>query len=278
MSKNKYGLITLLILALLAWYLPSTKVDPWNLLNLKKIATVLFALIFIQVFSGMISRILSVRAGALLTGFLGGLVSSTATTAALAKKSKSVNTDEQQGEILVFLSATAAMLIEGGIFVLCSDDSLRNISILFFGPFVATGIMIYFYSRNLNYELTEATEIPFQIMPILKLTLFIIVIIFTSKLLQILFGQNGVMILTFLVSLFEIHGSIIANVQLNENGVFGTEYLSILLIISIIASYVSKLFLVSTLGSTDLRKKSIQSTFYIFLSLLIGWLILKKIS
>ncbi len=276
MSKSKSGFLTLAIMALLVWYLPSTKIDPWNLLNLKKIATMIFALAFIQIFSSAISRILNARAGALLTGFLGGLVSSTATTAALAKKSKTSNTSDQQIEILVFLSATAAMLIEGCVFVLSSDTHLRSISILFLGPLLATGIMIYLYSRNLNIEISETKEISFKIMPILKLTIFIVSIILLSKLLQNLFGKNGIMILTFLVSLFEIHGSIIANVQLAENGVFTIEHLSILLAISIVASYVSKIFLVSALGSKDLRKKSIQSTFFIFLSLLVSWMVLTK--
>jgi hypothetical protein len=76
-----------------------------------------------------------------------------------------------------------------------------------------------------------------------------------------------------LVSLFEIHGSVISNVQLHELGGISEFFLSSLLAVSVIASYLSKLFLIWTLGSVPLRSIAIKCTFFLFSTLAISWVI-----
>ena len=57
------GLLTLLV--------PAEPIDPWSLINPRKIATMIFALVVIQAMGSMLARRLGVRTGALLTGFFG---------------------------------------------------------------------------------------------------------------------------------------------------------------------------------------------------------------
>ncbi len=90
---------------------------------------------------------------------------------------------------------------------------------------------------------------------------------------QNIFGQSGLLILTFLVSLFEIHGSVIANVQLHDSGAINVGFLRGLLVISVAASYLSKLFLLYTLGSRPLRAQAAKGTGLLFLSLIASWLV-----
>ena len=110
-------------------------------------------------------------------------------------------------------------------------------------------------------------------MPFLKLAIFIVFILISSKLLQNIFGQTGLLVLTFLVSLFEIHGSIITNVQLYESGTVTIGVLGHLIAISIVASYLSKIFLISTFGNGRLRSSAIMSTTLLFLALSVSWII-----
>ena len=264
--------LTLLTVGLLASLLPSAAVDPWNLLSPKKLATMIFALAFIQVFGSVLNRILGLRTGAILTGFLGGLVSSTATTASLARKSKIESRADSTSEMLIFLSATGAMLVEGFALVWAGTSGFNLTTLfVFVGPLIATGTMIYFYSCKVTDHSAPSEDIEFKVLPIFKLSIFIVSILGLSKLLQNFFGQNGLMILTFLVSLFEIHGSVIANVQLHQNKIINSEFLSGLVAISIVASYLSKVFLISTLGSAQLRVQSIKSSLFLLLSLSISW-------
>jgi uncharacterized membrane protein (DUF4010 family) len=271
-SKWIKPFLTLLFLALLIWLVPSVPIDPWNLISPQKIITMIFALAFIQAFGSLMTHLLGTRVGALLTGFFGGLVSSTATTASLARKSKNKSSMETSSEMLTFLSATAAMLFEAiALIVTGTKEFHLSVLILFMGPMLATLFMIFYQSKKVKEVFVPSEDLNFEIAPILKLSLFIIFTLALSKVLQNIFGQNGLMILTFLVSLFEIHGSIIANVQLHESGSIVASLMGVILVISVMASYTSKLFLVLTLASPSLKKQVFKSTLILFASLAASW-------
>lgn len=266
--------ITLSALSLLTWIAPVAPLDPWNLLSPKKITTMILALAMIQAFGSAMAQHLGTRTGAILTGFFGGLISSTATTASLARRSKIGGTAPCSGEVLTFLSATGAMLFEGLALVTAGTSEFHFSNLLIFiGPILATLAMIFVQYRKLTDRINPSQSTAFLILPILKLSIFIVAILSISKVFQNLFGQNGLLVITSLVSLFEIHGSVIANVQLHELGVVSVSLLSSLLAISVVASYLSKLFLIWTLGSPFLRTHVIRSTLLLFCSLAISWAI-----
>lgn len=270
--------LTVISLALLAWYSPVAPLDPWNLLSPKKIATMVFALATIQAFGSAIAQYLGIRTGSILTGFFGGLISSTATTASLARRSRARPSDDS-GEVLIFLSATGAMLFEGLAIVIAgtADVHLSNL-VIFIGPIIATlGMIVVEYRTHPNRSDSADTS-TFQILPILKLSFFIVVILSASKISQNAFGQKGLLVLTSLVSLFEIHGSVIANVHLHESGAVSVNFLCSLLAVSVVASYLSKLFLISTIGSSKLRSKAVRRTLILFCALALSWLIAVNLS
>ncbi len=259
---------------LIAWLLPSGPVDPWGLLSLKKAAYMVFALAFIQAFGAAMIQLLGNRKGAILTGFFGGLISSTATTVSLARKSKLAIQENIGKETLTFLSATMAMLIEGIVLLLLGSTEIHlSLLLIFLGPILMTAFTIVLTSRKLRHRRLKLEPVKLDIVPLLKLAAFIIGILSLSKLLQNVFGQSGLLILTFLVSLFEIHGSVIANIQLHDAGAFSVKFLGGLLAISVAASYLSKLFLIQTIGSSALRNKVFKYTAFLFLSLIASWVI-----
>jgi uncharacterized membrane protein (DUF4010 family) len=259
---------------LLVWAAPVAPLDPWQLLSPKKVATMILALTIIQVLGSTLVYFFGAKAGSILTGFLGGLISSTATTAALAKRSKASRPENLSAENLTFLAATGAMLLEGVALVITGTTSIHwRLLLVVLGPlFVTTLILIRYARKDRSPSLNLAPE-TFRILPILKLTAFIAGVLALSKVLQNAFGQSGLVALTFLVSLFEIHGSVIANVQLHESGAIDVAFLGDLLAISVAASYVSKLFLIYTLGSRSLRLEALKSTSLLFLTLLASWFV-----
>lgn len=257
----------------LAWLLPSKPIDPWSILSPKKVATMIFALTFIQVAGSIIVQFLGARTGTILTGFLGGLISSTATTAFLARKSKESGKNERSREILIFLSTTTAMLFEGLTLLLLGTREVHpQLLIIFIGPILIALIIIFIKSKNLEHVHIQLEHNKFNFIPILKLSVFIIAILALSKVLQNIFGKAGLLVLTFLVSLFEIHGSIIANIELHDTGFVSVRLLGTLFSISILASYISKIFLIWTLGTSSLRSQAIKSTLFLFLSIFLSWL------
>ncbi len=243
-SKNwiKPTLI-LMVLFGLGWISPAGTIDPWKLFSPKKIANLIFALAFIQALGSILISLLGTRIGAILTGFLGGLVSSTATTAALARKSALAAKSVTPTETLTFLSATLAMLIEAfAITVYGANDIHWSFLVLFCGPMLAAVLMIIYQARIATKKPLTLNDSRLELLPILKLAGFIIGVLAVSKLLQTAFGQAGLLVLTFIVSLFEIHGSVIANLQLHDLGAISLKSLGGCVAISILASNLSKLF------------------------------------
>lgn len=253
--------------------LPNGTVDPWKLFNPKKMVTIVFALTLIQYLGVVLHQLLGTRVGAILTGFFGGFVSSTATIATLAKKTK-LDPNQKTSDLLIlsFLSATTAMLIEGVAIVLFGTSQVNHsILIVFLIPILLSLILIYLKARKIPHRNMEPEENRINLLPILKLSVFIFIILILSKILQNIAGQSGLIVLTFIVSLFEIHGSFIANIQLQDSGSLDPMMLGNLIATSILASFCSKLFLIFTLGSASFKKLATKYTIILFASLILSW-------
>jgi uncharacterized membrane protein (DUF4010 family) len=261
------------VLLLGSLFFPSEFIDPWGLVNLQKISKLLFALSFIQALSLLAIHYFGARAGTLLGGFLGGLISSTATTVTLASQS-SQNPLLVKTAKLTFLCATFAMFVEAfGIVLLGTQQTHWVLATIFSVPMASVLLMIVFCSKNLAKHESSKSQPDLEIKSLLKLALFIFVVLSLSKVLQNLLGQYGLAILTFLVSLFEIHGSLIGNIQLHDSNTIDVKFLGVLVTISILASYVSKYFIVFTLGPNDLKMSTFKITLVLLVSLFCSFLI-----
>ena len=215
---------------------------------------------------------LGTRAGAILSGFLGGLISSTATTAALARKSRISASEGLSTEMLTFLSATLAMLTEGVFIVLLGAKDIHlSLLLVFCGPMLAVLLMLLWFSKEGRAEKVEMETSDLKFSPILKLTVFILCILSFSKILEVWVGHNGIFALTLVVSFFETHGSMIANLQLHDAGVFDVQFLGLLLTLSIAAACVSKIFLIFVFGSQQLARTVLKCSFPILLGLSLAY-------
>lgn len=259
-------------LLLLSRVIPQTAIDPWNLINPSKIVIIIFALTLIQAIGSASILLLGHRVGSVLGGFLGGLISSTATTASLARRS-ALPGHHSAIEYLIFLSATLAMLLEAFFIAVFGSDraSLFDL-IVFTGPILTLIALIFLHSNHVHHKALQEPTPDIAIFPILKLTALIVAALSLSKIAQHFAGDGGLMLLTFLVSLFEVHGSVIANTQLHNAEVIEASLFGSLLALSISASFFSKLFLVLTLGGSSLKKLILRSTLLLLVSLGISWL------
>ncbi len=142
--------LILSVFFLIAWFLPGEPIDPWGIFSVKKAAYMVFALAFIQALGSAAIGFFGNRKGAILTGFFGGLVSSTATTVSLARESISSPSDETGNETLTFLAATLAMLCEGIVLLLLGPAEIHYpLLLIFSGPAIVTVLVIVILARKL---------------------------------------------------------------------------------------------------------------------------------
>lgn len=260
----------LMLVFLVMWWLPEGTVDPWGVFSPKQVAKVIFALAFIQAVGAFAIRRFGSRLGARLTGFLGGLVSSTATTVLVSRRSHELTPREITLGAVTILSAMVGMMVEVGAIIWVGTDQ-HSLLLILVGPVLATEMIVFFLLRDLKPSGLKTDGHEFKVLPILKLAVFIVAILAVSKAAQAAFGESGLYVLTFLLSLFEMHASIVANIGLFEADVFSIQSLALLLMLSGFASYLSKLFLVVTLGSPALRRATLKYFLVLILSLLVSW-------
>ncbi len=267
----------LLFLFVASKVVPAGSIDPWGLFRPQKILFMFFALSALQVMGKVLSSFVGHRAGTLMTGFLGGLLSSTATTVRLAMDSHDTE-GSQSVRMAALHAAILAMLLQAVVLVGAgSVEALRVVSLHFLILFLITMMMavILWHRQSRPRGLTTGPEKVLDVWESLKLTVFIVLILAASRGAQTWLGNDGLMVLTFIVSLFEVHGSLISTAQLLAADQVSLAQYEKLVEISLLASFVSKLFLIVTLSSAPFKKRAVVSLMpaVLFLLLhLLGWI------
>lgn len=243
-------------LAVLSLALPKEPIDPWGLISARKITQLVLVMVTIQTLGGALSRKIGSRAGSFISGFMGGIFSSTAVTAQIARASSKLSDDENRVAALSLLGAILAQLSLALVIAMVSlEGHAPQVLALLLTPILATASLTVLRSKKVKVETSPPeTKDPLgELLDIAKLSLIIVLFIALAKLAQSQFGEAGLYALTFLVSLFEVHGSIIANLQLHERGSMSFEILAGLMTLGLIASLVSKLAIVLAIGNRYLR-------------------------
>ena len=184
----KMGLMALVIYPLL----PNAPIDPWGVLNPRQIWLFVVLVSLIGYVGYVLIRILGAERGLSLTGFLGGLTSSTAVTTAMAQEVK------ENGEILstaVFATAIASItMFPRVLFVVLVVN--RNLFLLLLPRLLimtVVGLLLaYFFSRKSTLVGKDVkVKDPFRIIPALKFGAFFAFVLLISKIASIYFGNAG---------------------------------------------------------------------------------------
>ncbi len=280
-SRWVKAFVVIFWLGVLTVLLPAEPIDPWGLFSARKITFLVLVLITIQTLGGVFSQVLGSRAGSFLSGFVGGIISSTAVTAQIAKASHDLTDDENRVATLSFLgSILAQMILAFALALIGSPGHFGDIMLLFGLPIAGTILLTVFRTRKAKIRgvIPNHPDPLSDLLEIAKLSLFIVAIIAVSKLLQESFGENGLSTLTFLVSLFEMHGSVIANLQLEENGAINHATLRGLLAIGLFASLFSKFVLGLFLGNGFFKRRIALWTALLSGWVFLGWLAAKTMA
>ncbi len=255
------------------WFLPSDFIKTEYVFNPQKVALIIFSLALIQVLSSFLITKLDSKSGARLSGFLGGLISSTATTLLVARQSKIAGAKEDPVAMVILLASIVGMLLEILMIIIVGSQALHfSLFLLFLGPILLTEAVIFFLVRQLKSKGLKIAPQKFEVLPLLKLTVFIVAILAVSKFFQDYFGRQGLILLTFFTSLFEIHGSVAANLEMFAADLIDIHLLALLLTLSIIASSFSKLILLWTIGRSSLALLFTKYFVALIVAVLLSWL------
>lgn len=208
-TDELYDFIRFVVLALLIFpFLPDETFGPYDVLNPREIGWVIILTSGLGLVGYILMKFLGAKKGILLSGIIGGLVSSTAVTWVFAKKSKE-NEALSHNCATAILAASSIMIIRVLIWTFIFNKSLFNE--LFFTIFLvfmaAIGITLFLYFTKGKKEVFTA-EIP-QGKPLDLVGALVFGLIFTIILLVVSYanenlGERGILISSAIAGLSDI--------------------------------------------------------------------------
>lgn len=215
-------------------------------------------------------KIIGSKKGYGILGFVGGLVSSTAVTLSMASESKK-NKKLVFPFVLATVIATCIMFIRIVFEVAIVNSSLLNtlvvpmLSMCAFGLFI---VFIFYKRRHKEKQTKEVKfEQPFAIVPALKFGMLFALILFVSKIAQVMFGSTGIYITSVLSGLTDVDAITLTMSALSKSGSISNFVASTAIILAAASNTFVKAGMAYYLGS---RKFGNRILLAFILILLVG--------
>lgn len=243
----QFVLISLVILPVL----PNRTFGPYDVLNPFKIWLMVVLIVGISLCGYVTFKLLGGRAGALIGGILGGVVSSTATTASYARLSKS---GQDQTPLFAAVVVVASTVVFARVLILIAAVAAHSFASLaipiatMLGAMVVLSAAVYFLTRKKSMKPPDP-ENPAELKPALIFgALYAAVLIFV-KIAQEHFGHAGLYTVAIISGLTDMDAITLSTSQLVGSNQLdpGTGWRTILL--ASMSNIVFKAAMVAVLGT-----------------------------
>jgi len=256
-SELTSGIQLLLISVVILPVLPDRGFGPFEALNPYKLwwAVVLLALLSFLGF--VLMRWFGARRGLTLTALLGGLVSSTATTATLARWAK----EAPQWRPLAAGGATlacAAMFGRMAVLVAVAAPALGTATVGTLGAMAVTGAAFgaYLTTREHARDLPDlSTQNPLKLTAAVQFALFLAAVLLAGRFLADRFGDAGLLVTAAISGLVDVDAITLSVGRMVGDGVAGTSVAGLAVFLAAAVNQVTKLGLLWALDSRSLALK-----------------------
>ena len=253
-STLKFAIIAFIILPLL----PNKAYGPYNVLNPYIIWLMVVLITGISFLAYILIKAFGAKRGIGITGFLGGLISSTAITTSLSSQSKKVSLVNPFVFGIIIAGATMfiRVLIEVSIL---NYDLLQSLLI----PIGVMGVIgfiaaaFFWFRKEKPTKEIHACEFssPFTMGPAVKFAILFAVILFISKAGQVLLGNNALYGISFFSGLVDIDAITVSMANLSRTGDIPMSIATTAIIIAATANTLTKAGIVYFMGSRNVSKK-----------------------
>jgi uncharacterized membrane protein (DUF4010 family) len=210
-------------------------------------------------FTGYIAtKILGQRKGIGLTGLLGGLASSTATTITFSKRSQ--DGDAATAHLpcaLAVILACSTMFPRVIVEVLIINSALAPKLIIVMGAMAAAGFTFSFFLWKKSSE-EKSDEVPlrnpFNIMPAVKFGLIFAIIVFITRIMEVLAGDSGIYAVSVLTGLSDVDPITLTMSQISLDDPGKLNQATVAITLAAFSNTVMKAGMAFVLGSKPFRK------------------------
>ncbi len=250
-ATAKFVILVLVVLPLL----PDRAFGPFHVLNPFEIGVVTVLVAGISFLGYVATRVAGDRKGLVVTGVLGGLVSSTAVTVSLANRVRDVPKTTTLAAVAI-LTASATMFPRMLTVVGIVDPELLPVLLGPLGAMTAVGyggaLALYLRSRH---DLPEAEPVshrnPFELASALKFGLFFAVVIFVTKAAQTFLGDRGLYASSALAALTDVDAITLSVARFHREGLAASTA-AVAITLAALTNSVAKAGLAAWLGGWKL--------------------------
>lgn len=243
----KMGIIAIVIYPLL----PDQPLDPLGVLNPRQIWLFIVLVSLIGYSGYVLIRILGPERGLSLTGVLGGLVSSTAVTTAMASEVKE-NREIMPSAVFATTIASCTMFPRILFIALVVNKDLFLPLLPHLLGMTAIGIALAYVRLKNNKPVERKVEVrdPFRIIPALKFGAFFAFVLLASKLAGMYFGNAGTYAASIMAGLADVDAITLSMATLAKSTI-AQNIAVVSITLAAITNTIVKLFIAYILGSRD---------------------------
>lgn len=209
-------------------------------------------------FAGYIAvRVFGTGKGIVLTGLLGGLVSSTAVTISLSRKAAASEGVSQKVAVGIMLASTVMLARALLLVFLFNKALLVELVYAFVAAFIASiAVAAYFYfkSKRDSFESVNVEyKNPFELKEALILGLFFGIVIALVKLSKEFIGDSGIYAVSFISGISDVDAIILSLSEIAGSSL-DLKVASYGIVIAVVTNNISKLMICYFIGTKELAK------------------------
>jgi uncharacterized membrane protein (DUF4010 family) len=257
-NEELYAFIRFVVIVLLIFpFLPNAAYGPYQVFNPREIGLVVILISGLGFIGYVLMRLFGPGKGILLSGLLGGLVSSTMVTWVFSKKSKEQPVLSSNCATAI-LAASAIMVLRVMIWVFIFNKALLPGLYAALGIILITAIFVTLYFYFLDKKMSAAaTEIPLgkplNLNGALVFALLYMVIIFVVAYANNYFGERGIYVSSGIAGLSEVDAITISVTKLSVSSISALSAQNAILIATL-SNTIVKIGIALWNGSQALRK------------------------
>jgi len=247
--------------------LPNRTVDPWAALNPYKLWWLVILISALSMVGYLAVRIWGSARGAVITGFFGGLVSSTAVTLTFARQSHD-DASSPNAFGAGTLLAWAVMILRVLVLTVLLGWPLMQylwLPLLGLGAFNAILVVVFvrrasptLASSNLPHPVTLAN--PFRLVSAIKFALVFAVVLLASKLAQQYSSTSGLYGVSTLAGATDVDAVVLSMVDMVQKGSTSRQVLARCIVLGVCANTIVKFGLAALLGNRQLARLLLPAT------------------
>lgn len=282
-TDDIYAVLKLLIASFIVLpLLPNRVVDPLGVLNPYLLWLLVILISGLSLVGYVAVRLLGAAHGTVVTGFAGGLASSTALTLGFARQSRIDPTSTGADALAAgILTAWAVMFVRVIITIAIVNSDLLPATIKSFGALtLVTGLLAaFFYLRGLRRRpVTTSGEVvsvsnPFNLVSAVQFALLFALVLVVVELTRQHAPEGGIYVVSAIAGLTDVNAITLSLAQ-QASDAAAFEVAARALGIAALANTLVKFLLVAMLGRGPLRLRLAVATGVLFLAwLLLNWLV-----